>query len=219
MSKFRRQLMMANTGAAPVPPGPVLPYDAEVEYLEYDGLEYFDTGITPNQTIEFEAQIQPINANVGSYAILGTRNSSTNTGTTSLFALAIWSNGTNIALNDNGYDSGWKNVLSYSAPSVISITARKMYKDGTLAASSGKTNTFSFDVTYGLLRNHLIGNWDARRGTSGRIFYAKIWKDGELVRDYIPVRVEQTGYLYDRVTETLFGNAGTGDFILGNDKN
>jgi hypothetical protein len=34
----------------------------------------------------------------------------------------------------------------------------------------------------------------------------------------IPVRIGTTGYMYDRVSGQLFGNAGTDDFILGNDK-
>jgi hypothetical protein len=40
---------------------------------------------------------------------------------------------------------------------------------------------------------------------------------GSLVRDYIPVRVGTTGYMYDRVSGNLFGNSGTGSFVLGND--
>ena len=37
------------------------------------------------------------------------------------------------------------------------------------------------------------------------------------LRDFIPVRVGQVGYMYDRVSGTLFGNAGTGSFTLGPD--
>ena len=33
----------------------------------------------------------------------------------------------------------------------------------------------------------------------------------------IPVRVGQVGYMYDRVSKTLFGNAGTDSFVLGPD--
>ena len=36
--------------------------------------------------------------------------------------------------------------------------------------------------------------------------------------DLIPVRVGQVGYMYDKVSRQLFGNSGTGNFILGNDK-
>ena len=219
MSKFRRQLMAASMGE-PVPPTPPLPYDAEVEWLGYDGLQYIDTGITPNQTIEAEIKMMPTDANVNSYAIFGARNSASNTSTKTLFSLAIWSNGTNAALNDYNYDSGWKNVLAYNTECVLSIKSRKLYKDNTLVVSSGKTNSFSFDVTYGLLRNHLKnGNWDDRQGTSGRLYYCKIWKGGNLVRDFITVRVGQVGCLYDKVSEQLFYNVGTGNFTLGNDKN
>ena len=60
--------------------------------------------------------------------------------------------------------------------------------------------------------------WDNRRGSSGKLYYCKIWKGGSLVRDYIPVRVGQVGYMYDKVSGQLFGNSGTGDFVLGPDK-
>ena len=38
-----------------------------------------------------------------------------------------------------------------------------------------------------------------------------------LLRDFIPVRVGSTGYLYDNVTQTLFGSENDGQFILGPD--
>ena len=46
----------------------------------------------------------------------------------------------------------------------------------------------------------------------------KIYVNDVLLRDFVPVRVGTTGYMYDKVSGQLFGNAGTGDFILGNDK-
>ena len=36
--------------------------------------------------------------------------------------------------------------------------------------------------------------------------------------DLIPVRVGQTGYMYDRISGSFYGNAGTGSFTLGPDK-
>ena len=54
----------------------------------------------------------------------------------------------------------------------------------------------------------------------GKVFAVKIYDaNGTLVRDFVPVRKGTVGYLYDRVTRKLFGNAGTGDFVLGPDKN
>ena len=51
------------------------------------------------------------------------------------------------------------------------------------------------------------------------ISYCKMW-DGEdnLMADFIPVRVGDVGYMYDRVSGELFGNSGTGAFIIGPDK-
>jgi hypothetical protein len=36
--------------------------------------------------------------------------------------------------------------------------------------------------------------------------------------DLVPVRIGNVGYMYDKVSGKLFGNAGTGNFILGPDK-
>ena len=51
-----------------------------------------------------------------------------------------------------------------------------------------------------------------------RLFGVQVYdSNNTLVRDYIPVRKGTVGYLYDRVSGKLFGNAGTGDFVLGPD--
>jgi len=57
--------------------------------------------------------------------------------------------------------------------------------------------------------------WDATGANSitkfgaCTIYWTKIWKDDALVRDYIPVEKDGVGYMYDKVTGTLFGNANT----------
>lgn len=48
-----------------------------------------------------------------------------------------------------------------------------------------------------------------------RIFSFKIYEDDVLVRNYIPVRIGEKGYLVDTLSNELFGNLGTGEFILG----
>jgi len=45
--------------------------------------------------------------------------------------------------------------------------------------------------------------------------YCKIYENNLLVRDYIPVKVNEIGYMYDKVSGQLFGNTGTGTFIIG----
>jgi hypothetical protein len=51
-----------------------------------------------------------------------------------------------------------------------------------------------------------------------KCFAFQLWDaNSVLIRDIIPVRVGNVGYMYDNVSGQLFGNAGTGNFILGND--
>jgi hypothetical protein len=220
-----QMLALSEGGAAeepepPTPPTPVLPYDAEVEYLSFDGNQYIDTLVTPNETIEAEVDVVVTNTQ-GSTGLLSSRTSTNfNVSSQSDLSLSIWTNGSKIALNDKNYDSGWKNGITNGIRFVASIKERKLYVDNTLIATSSSTTSYSFDVSYGLLRgHHANGNWDTRKGVSGKLYGCKIWKNNVLVYDVIPVRVGQVGYMYDKVSRQLFGNAGTGAFTLGNDKN
>lgn len=55
-----------------------------------------------------------------------------------------------------------------------------------------------------------------------RLHRAILTLDGVVVRDYVPVRIGEgesaVGLMYDRVSGELFGNDGTGYFIVGPDK-
>ena len=49
------------------------------------------------------------------------------------------------------------------------------------------------------------------------------YDNGISIRDFIPVRFTNSlgqteGAMYDRVSGQLFGNSGTGEFIIGPDK-
>ena len=45
----------------------------------------------------------------------------------------------------------------------------------------------------------------------------KVICDNNVVLDLIPVRVGSVGYMFNKLTNTLHGNNGTGSFIVGND--
>ena len=64
---------------------------------------------------------------------------------------------------------------------------------------------------------YLFGGYGNSAGAY-RCYYVHLRKNGVLVRDYIPVRVGDVGYLYDSVSGKLFGSSGTGAFIIGPDK-
>ena len=212
MSKFRRQLMMANTGAAPVP---VLPYDAEIEYIQTDGAAYINTSIKPSSNTTFEIDTYIPNHGSTAFWVFGSRVS----GSAGQFAY----------LNDGGLDrknyrfgnqssfaseklaEGWHHFDNTATPRTLIIDTNI-----TLTATA---NTFA-QTNYPIYLLCLNVNGTASAPATGaRLGDVKIYESGELVFDGFPVRKDGVGYLYDRVTETLFGNAGAGGFILGNDKN
>ena len=53
---------------------------------------------------------------------------------------------------------------------------------------------------------------------TGRIYRWRYWEGGVLKQDFYPVRVGEDGYMYDKVSGVLFSNQGTGEFIIGPDK-
>jgi len=64
----------------------------------------------------------------------------------------------------------------------------------------------------------IFGSTDADRYGIAKLFYLKIWQNGTLVRDFIPIKdADSVPCMYDFVTKQKFYNAGTGDFIAGPD--
>lgn len=52
-----------------------------------------------------------------------------------------------------------------------------------------------------------------------KIAFVQVYDGDTLLRDFVPVRIGDVGYMYDKVTKQLFGNDGTGAFVLGPDIN
>ena len=217
MSKFRRQLMTASMGE-PVPPTPPLPYDARIDYLESTGNQYINTGIS-NETVnslvfeitcQFNATTSGYNgsgyttsANQAFYAL----NSNSATGLYACFS----HNTTNMPKKMSDDKTGWHTFRVEISNSITSY-----YLDNTLIASYS-TNAFTIEKFF-LFR--LATNGTAIQGVKGsKISKAYLSINGVDKFDMFPVRKVQVGYMYDKVSGELFGNAGSGSFILGNDKN
>lgn len=67
-----------------------------------------------------------------------------------------------------------------------------------------------------LFARNLAG--EMQNGAKGKLFRYVHKQRGETIRDMIPVRVGDVGYMYDIPTGRLFGNKGTGAFSFGLDK-
>lgn len=172
-------------------------YDAEVEYLQSTGTQVIDSGIVGNLNTEIEVGFKT--TSTMARAIAGSRGNNTND-----INLYVDISGTMRFGNKN-------TVYSFSPNTSYTIIANKTaFTINGTAKAINATNTFETPSNL-----FIFGNQNGQGAFI--LYYIKIYKDGYLVRDFIPVRVGQVGYMYDKVSGQLFGNAGTGAFILGPD--
>lgn len=191
-----------------------LPYDARVEFLRSTPNASIDTGILDIDTFEIKFRMSAF----GAFApIFGNYKSETNNGWRLIMAgeeskqYLIGTFGEKTGVGGNTYVPlaalGVDHTL-FVSPSTIIADGVEVSERGT---DTGITNTKSIALftqyvyQVGVPQIYL------------RIYYFKAWKNNMLVRDFIPVRVGQVGYMYDRVSKELFGNISSGTFILGND--
>lgn len=207
MSKFRRQLMMASM-SEPVPP---LPYDAEVEWLYSSGVgQYIDTEIAYDSTVTIEASVKLVGTVLGYYmfGLYTTVNGSArrwgvNCATTTKVSVHFGTV-TNVTAN-----------FSRGVFHIVSADYRYITIDGTKTDTKASTFIPENDVNLYLFARSNNNVADSFRECY--FGYYKINKNGVAVRDYIPVRKNGVGYLYDKVSGRLFGNAGSDSFTYGND--
>lgn len=195
--------------------GGTLPYDAEIEYLQSSGTQYIDTQIKYSSSNKYNIACDVVYV-------------SGSTG----FTFNGWDAGGAFGLyKDNCADGATTSIISNGINKFLSLNLR--INSGT----SSKTLTYIIDGDNQYAVNRVHGSLSSYSGNGGYILFAcystnsvlyhikeKLYRvridvNNIVVRDYIPVRVGQVGYLYDKISGQLFGNAGTGSFILGPDKN
>ena len=189
---------------------PKLPYDAEVEYLKSTGTQWINTLVYPDLS-SAKIEIQAVKAT--GYTLFGANSYMRCTGNGGYNVNYAYYNQLQFAIYT---------PTDISSPHVFILDKNEFYVDGELkgtATISSRVSSFPICL-YGYSTN-TQGTATSDRG-SHTIYYCKIYNNGVLVRDLIPVRVgsgaSAVGYMYDRVTRRLFGNAGTGAFTIGPDK-
>ena len=201
--------------------GSSLPYDAELEYIRSNGTQIINLQYYPNPNTTFIMDVQFVdNGNTNkdgmNNIIYGTSDSGTGVFSANFGSSA--SQGNNIYFwNDKKYGSGGQvRIIFYPDPFTIkgkmTITRYNANFLNRNVSLTGKTTTNTTPL-------YVFGNATTSLNRYDmKVFSIKIQEENTVIRDIIPVRVGTTGYLYDKVSGTLFGNDGTGDFILGPDK-
>lgn len=196
------------------------PYDAEIEYLESNGTQYIDTLYKPNGKTRIKVKgrytYSTLTLSDSMHFLFGVRDGST-------FYDMLWN------YYKNQQHSSYENYLHYGTDTAkwfnndinkdveVDLSYEGGYYNGEKKLTVIDTASQSNYSLY-LLWCNIKGVGPASRKPYGRMYYCKIYENNLLVLDLIPVRVGNVGYMYDKVSGKLFGNAGTGNFILGPDK-
>ena len=195
--------------------GTPLHYDAEIEYLESSGTQWIDTGVVCRSYDGIKATFQANGEQKGGNGYF-------------FFGQGYSYNNNNIEV----YSSTLKTQISFCLQGYTDVTLDYTNVFNVDVKNKIATYTDEFGQVIGVANRSDVGNYTAaytmavfathrspiiKRGNI-RCFKFQIIQDSTIVIDLIPVRVGQTGYLYDKVSGKLFGNNGTGDFVLGPDR-
>lgn len=179
---------------------PILPYDAEVEYLESTGTQYINTGVhlfTESPTsLEITMKVDVSTSQSIYSVILGSMKEQS-----PYPGIVIRTNSNNIQIARG----------SEGAPPTIGTC-------GSVQSITRNEDNLTFvHNTPVTIFAGLDSNNAPFRYCKLKLYYLKIVKNNNLMLELIPVRKNGIGYLYDKVSGTLFGNQGTGSFNYGND--
>lgn len=174
----------------------------KLSYIQSTGTQYIDTGYYASDTTKIEISFtNNISDNV---YFLGGR---TSWGTKS-YALYY---------EENVYKSVFQSY-AYSKVSTIGYILA-ILEPPTLIVND-KTYTGDIPTAYTCEYSMYIfcvnNKGNPYKNSSINLHYMKIWDNGSLIRDFIPVLDENNvACLYDKVSRAYYYNAGSGDFIAG----
>lgn len=205
----RRRVMGGVKGDTPLPPNAV-----RVEYLESNGTQWINTTVLADLDTVVElrgAQTVVFDDNTFIGSDMGTSGRGS-------FIVEYYSK-MGIVFSIDGVAAICRNDKTDTANTWHDIKACKDYMIVDNVSYIKSRTPASFSTPYPLIMFAFGRNGTPLIYGKNRISYLKLFSSSTLVRDYIPVRIGQDGYMYDRVSGELFGNSGTGSFILGPDIN
>jgi hypothetical protein len=168
------------------------------EFVGSTGAQYIDTGIIGRSDTKVEATVEWRRVDEDATAI-GSRS-----GNTRFYPIHCY----------NGLTYGYNNYFTvgtfvagqkHFVESELFAGAQKITLDGVVKANGaqGAIDTNLSMYLFALHNGNSVGNY-----AKVRIYDLKIWQDGELVRDYVPVIADNGApHLWDKVSKTLFGSA------------
>ena len=180
-----------------------------VEYLEATGTQYIDSGYKPtSEALKFDLEYA-ITSSTCNFSIMGN-----NDDTDKYFGIQFWGNKFYVGTSRALLYKSWTQDQKYHK--IIEAN------NGTLTVTTDGVRESTSYVS-SLYKNSSIGLFACKGDTivesygHARIYYAKIYDNNILVRDFVPVVRSRDGVagLYDMVERKFYTNAGSGSFKTG----
>lgn len=193
-------------------------YDCQVEYLKSTGTQWIDTNIKSSGEIEVEIQLhtQFIGVISGNcYYVFGY--DPYYIGQTSRENAFVIGGGTqSSAARYCNYGGTSFYQANYPWPNEKTITKFKdlQFSIGNTVHQTYAKKTFTGGNCF-LFACNQPGTNPQVSNPEMKCYGCKIWMSKQLVRDFIPVKKDGVGYMYDKVSKELFENAGTRSFEIG----
>ena len=185
-----------------------LPYDTEIEYLDFgnNGTNAIDTNVvlsTYDITIKTKIYYSGYSSS-GNY--LSWFSAYTNEQSDTYRIIRNSNSNTQVLVHNGTRSQGQGTGVSVQLNTLYTIEIYPTY----ITMNNVQT---VFDKN-----GHGNKNTGSMKLTRMRYYYFQVIKGNDIILDLIPVRIDTTGYMYDKVSKQLFANTGTGSFVLGPDK-
>ena len=177
-----------------------------LDYIEVTGTQYIDTGFKADQDTRLVCEIMQVGTTMhvlGARQAVATRNFSIRV-VSKNWQLCFGSLNGGVTTGTIGVKDDWQ---------VVDISKNGLYVDGEFSVSREfEPFTTPYALALGAIR-------------AGSMYYGtakyrscQIYDNGVLVRDFIPCKNSDGEIgMYDTVNSVFYSNAGTGEFVAGNE--
>lgn len=183
----------------------------QVEYIEYTGTQYIDTGYYPDENTNAKYKVSISSLRENGPHLLSSKNYYFPLLRNNPIAFVLGKRG-NAEFNNTDFRPDTEIIYEIEAYKEDKILINGKER-GVLTSTGDADTTSLFLGTYGGQPNN------ANYILDGKIYYCKIYNGEELVRDLVPCYhiADNIVGLYDTVNDVFYTNKGTGTFEKGAD--
>lgn len=176
-------------------------------YIQSSGTQYINTGIYPGSNVDFEIKFQRVGDLSGWGHLIGAINADSSL--LCIFGIKSWSEF--LSRKGSGDIQYGYYTFTQNVDYTVILTGAALKINGTtvktLPVSSFTMDCplYLFAADYNNTPNSIL--------PSTRLYYAKIWNNGTLVRDFVPAIESGHIGVWDNVSGSFFADAAGGEFI------